>query len=66
MGHSVRLLVLSGYSDGNVRYDPNQVIDVPDDQGEMLLRYSPGSFLPEIQEPVPAKDRMQRGGRVRA
>ena len=40
----MKLKVLSLYRSGAVRYETGATIDVRDDEGELLLRDSPGSF----------------------
>jgi len=69
----MRLLVIGRYRNGEVRFEPGQVVDVSDAEGELLQRDSPGSFAPEqIAEAVTetvsgikAVDRRGRGGQRR-
>ena len=59
--------MISRYRNGERRYEPGQEIHVSDDEGEYLLRDSPGSFTTDDvpRAEIPSVDRRARGGRVR-
>ena len=63
----MRLIVTGRYRNGDVDYVPGLVLDVKDEEGELLLRDSPGSFVveSEVAGEVPAVDRVAKGGRAR-
>ncbi len=69
------LRVLSRYRNGTVDYEEGTEVHVKDDEGEFLLRDSPGSFeVVDAQGPAAENvhddaaggvDRKERGGRSR-
>lgn len=51
----MKLKCVSLYRREDVRYEPGAIFDIRDDEGEYLLRDSPGSFELFAERPVKAK-----------
>ena len=62
------LRVTGDYRSGAVAYTKGQLVQVTDEEGAFLMRDSPGSFAPAMEQAVsgvPAVDRQMRGGKAR-
>ena len=70
----MRIECVSRYRRGEVSHEPGQILDLRDEDGEFLMRDSPGSFRVVVADAsaesatasgIAAHDRRQRGGNIR-